>query len=345
MAGETLDTVDRTLLEELQRRFPLDHRPFEVLGEKLGTSEQDCLQRIIRLKAHGTIRRIGGLFDAAALGYHEALLALRVPTSRLDEAAALLGQYPGVSSVQARNDPFNLWAAIAVPPTDGLEQVARTLEALLKGEEAIALPVLRVYKAGADPDLSGLDTLVESGHPSTAQTLPRPVLSDGDLRCIRLLQDDLPLLELPFAVWAEHVELTEDELFSWIKRMEHVGILRRMAAVLPPRRTSRSIMTTLVWQVPSERVDAVGARMALIREVSYCCRRPIGSSWPYPLFTGIQTDTETGWMAVVQRIQEQVGSFPHKHFFSVKDYKKSRVLYFDPALETWWREVGSRAEV
>ncbi len=345
MTSPTLDPVDRMLLEELERHLPLDHRPFEVLAEKVTISEQDCLERVIRLKAHGAIRRIGGLFDAGALGYHEALLAMRVPSGRLDDAAAVLARYPGASSVQARNDPFNLWCALAVPPVDGLEQVARTLETLLKAEETIVLPPLRVYKAGTDLDLGGLDGAVEDGEPPTSRVLPRFALSEADIRVIRLLQEDLPLLELPFAVWAEQIESTEDELFAWIKRMEHVGVLRRMAAILPPRPSGRPITTTLVWQIPGERVDMIGAQMALIREVGYCCQRPVGPAWPYPLFTGIQTETETGWMEVVQRIQERIGPYPHKHFFSLKTYKKSRVTYFDPFLETWWREVGSRAEV
>ena len=53
---QTFDDTDKALLTELQKRFPIDHRPFQVLGEKLGLSEQDCLERITRLKANQVIR-------------------------------------------------------------------------------------------------------------------------------------------------------------------------------------------------------------------------------------------------------------------------------------------------
>jgi hypothetical protein len=85
--------------------------------------------------------------------------------------------------------------------------------------------------------------------------------------------------------------------------------------------------------------------MALFREVSHCYRRPVYPSWPYPLFTMIHAETHSACMDVVKRIEERVGRFPHKSLFSTKEYKKVRVKYFTPELDTWWRDVGSRVAV
>ena len=91
-----------------------------------------------------------------------------------------------------------------------------------------------------------------------------------------------------------------------------------------------------------EQADPCGEQMALFREVSHCYRRPVYPNWPYPLFTMIHAETYTACMDVVKRIEERIGQFPHKSLFSTKEYKKTRVKYFTPALDTWWSEVGSK---
>lgn len=342
-----LDETDRALLEDIQRFVPLDHRPFEILAEKLGILEQDYVARLARLKEQQVIRRISGVFDAAALGYQSALVAMRLSPSRVDEAAEIVCRHPGVSSCQQRNDVFNLWFAIALPPSDSLEQIVQILEALVKPDETILLPTLHIYKIGPDAELVAQELLLESQPLQDTQRRlsPRPVLSERDIRLIRLLQEDLPLLELPFAVWAEQAETTEDELFGWAKKMEHLGYLRRFSAVTAPRQPGFPASATVVWQVPKEQVEAIGERISLIREVGYCCRRPVSPSWPYALFTLIHAETDAGCMESVRRIEEHAGQFPHKHLFSMKEYKRARLLYFDPALDTWWKDIGSQVEV
>src|SRR3989338_4537041 len=122
-ATQTFDDVDKALLTEVQKRFPVDHRPFQILGEKLGISEQECLARVARLKETRVIRQLSAIFDTRALGYQGTLAAMRVDAARVDEAAEVVNRHPGVSHNYRRNDPFNIWFTIAVPPSDSLEQV------------------------------------------------------------------------------------------------------------------------------------------------------------------------------------------------------------------------------
>ena len=345
---ETFDDVDKALLTEAQKRFPVDHRPFQALGEKLGISEQECLQRVGRLKDSKVIRQLSAIFDTRTLGYQSTLAAMKVDPARADEAAEVINQHPGVSHNYKRNDPFNIWFTVAVPPNDSLEQVVNILHALARADETIRLPTLRLYKIGVKLDLTGQDSGLESQediYDEARRMASKPPLTEQDIRFIRILQEDLPLLELPYAVWAEQAEATEEELFAWAKRMEHLGYMRRFAAILHHRNAGFLANAMVVWQVPQEQVDAVGEQMARFREVSHCYRRPVYPSWPYPLFTMIHAQTYSGCMDIVKRIEEQVGQFPHKNLFSTKEYKKVRVKYFTPALDTWWREVGSKVSL
>jgi DNA-binding Lrp family transcriptional regulator len=154
------------------------------------------------------------------------------------------------------------------------------------------------------------------------------------------MQEDLPLVEMPYAVWAEQAEISEQELFAWAKEMERLGYMRRFAAILHHRNAGFLANAMVVWQVPDEQVDAVGEQMARFREVSHCYRRPVYPHWPYPLFTMIHAATYSDCMDVVRRIEEQAGAFPHKNLFSSKEYKKTRVKYFTPELDDWWKRHG-----
>jgi len=235
-----------------------------------------------------------------------------------------------------------------VPPTDSLEQVVNILHALAKAEETIILPTLRLYKIGVKLDLTGKEESLESQediYDEKRRMMTKPPLTESDIRFIRILQEDLPLLEMPYAVWAEQAESTEEELFAWAGRMEHLGYMRRFAAILHHRNAGFLANAMVVWQVPPAQVDVVGEQMALFREVSHCYRRPVYPSWPYPLFTMIHAQTYSACMDVVKRIEERVGQFPHKNLFSTQEYKKVRVKYFTPELDAWWRDVGSRVQL
>jgi len=345
---QTFDDVDKALLTEVQKLFPVEHRPFETLGQKLNISEQECLERITRLKATKVIRQLSAIFDTRSLGYQSTLAAMKVDSARVDEAAEVINQHPGVSHNYKRNDPFNVWFTVAVPPSDSLEHVVKILHTLAGADEIIILPTLRLYKIGVKMDLTGQEAALENPddiYNEQRRMSAKPALTEQDIRLIRIMQEDLPLMELPYAVWAEQAETTEEELFAWARKMEHLGYMRRFAAILHHRNAGFKANAMVVWQVPPEQVDTAGEQMALFREVSHCYRRPVYPSWPYPLFTMIHAETYSGCMEVIKRIQDRVGQFPHKNLFSTKEYKKIRVKYFTPELDHWWSQVGSKVIV
>ncbi len=59
---QDLDAVDRRLLTLAQKEFPLASKPYEIFGQQLGISEQECLHRIGRPKAGHILRQGGAVF-------------------------------------------------------------------------------------------------------------------------------------------------------------------------------------------------------------------------------------------------------------------------------------------
>ena len=90
-----MDELDRRLLNEVQRQVPLVREPFAQLASLLGSDEGTILRHVAALRqGEAVIREISGIFDAAALGYHQALVAMRVPPERLDQAGSAVAGWP-----------------------------------------------------------------------------------------------------------------------------------------------------------------------------------------------------------------------------------------------------------
>jgi len=141
-----VDDLDRRLLNIIQTDFPITPRPYRVLGERLGITEVEALDRVRRLKESGIIRRIGPSFDTRKLGHASILAAARVPAERLDEVAGVISSFPEVTHNYGREAEYNLWFTLVCR---NAEQIERTLEEI-KSRTGIsdihALPSERVFK-------------------------------------------------------------------------------------------------------------------------------------------------------------------------------------------------------
>ncbi|MCH7607942.1 MAG: Lrp/AsnC family transcriptional regulator, partial [Chloroflexi bacterium] len=68
-----IDLTDRKLMNLIQSRFPMTERPYLDLANELGTSEEDVLARLGRLRKANIVRQIGAIFDTRRLGYKTTL--------------------------------------------------------------------------------------------------------------------------------------------------------------------------------------------------------------------------------------------------------------------------------
>jgi Transcriptional regulators len=56
-----MDEIDKKILNILQKEFPLEERPFQIVAERCGLTEEEALSRIQKMKDDGIIRRIGAV--------------------------------------------------------------------------------------------------------------------------------------------------------------------------------------------------------------------------------------------------------------------------------------------
>ncbi|HVI49603.1 MAG TPA: Lrp/AsnC family transcriptional regulator [Candidatus Sulfotelmatobacter sp.] len=138
-----LDCLDRRLLDEFQRDFPLDPRPYAVLGERLGVDEETVRQRLERLKASGSISRVGAVFKPHAVGA-STLAALAVPPADLERVAAIVSAMPEVNHNYQREHDFNLWFVVCAADEAAVRRTLREIRRQT-GLEPLDLPLLEDF--------------------------------------------------------------------------------------------------------------------------------------------------------------------------------------------------------
>lgn len=343
-----LSSLDAAILDAVQQGVPIALRPFAVIGERLRLPEDTVITCIRRLKSeHPIIRQISAIFDTRALGYASALVAARCDRDRLDEAATVINTHPGVSHNYGRDHAFNLWYTLAVPPGSrlGLDGTIQRLHELSGALSTRKMQTLRVFKIGVRLDVRG-DRAPDSQAPTDAydeddQLEARSYgLSDADIRAVRALQLDLPLVPSPFEVLAAEVGMTAADLVAAANRFLERKQMRRFAAVLHHREAGFMFNCMGVWNVPDDRAEEVGRVMAAFDAVSHCYLRPRFDDWPYNLFTMVHGRSREDCLSVLDAIARATGIRERDGLWSTKEYKKIRIRYFTPETGEWEARYG-----
>ena len=111
----SMDNVDRDLINLMQSGFPMESRPYEVIGDQLGISEDEVLERVSRLKSIGVIRRIGANVNPRSIGYTSTLCAAHVPADQIEDFVEEVNRHPGVTHNYERDHHYNVWFTFIAP--------------------------------------------------------------------------------------------------------------------------------------------------------------------------------------------------------------------------------------
>jgi DNA-binding Lrp family transcriptional regulator len=330
MQLQTIDSLDKQILNEIQWQFPLVSRPFLEISKRYNVSEDEVLERIRILKRTGLIRQINAIFDTRRLGYKSTLVAFSVLQDRLDQVANEVNSHPGVSHNYERNHEYNMWFTLAVPPSGDMK---RDLEHMASQDGVIkyrVLPTLKLYKIGVKLDVLNQDP----SDPQPTEELKtvsqaKFTATDLDKRFIRVLQGDIEITSEPFKKSARALGITTDQLFEKAREYEQIGVMRRFAAILRHRDAGFSANGMVVWSVPDDKIDEVGYKIAAFPQVSHCYRRPVFSDWPFNLFSMVHARTLQAAENIAETMSSVVKIQEYSILFSTREFKKQRVKYFE----------------
>jgi DNA-binding Lrp family transcriptional regulator len=144
-----------------------------------------------------------------------------------------------------------------------------------------------------------------------------------DLKLLKAAQDGITLVERPYLALGEKVGLSEDEVISRLKNLEAQGVIRRFAATIGHRALGILANAMIVWRVPAEDVERVGAIFAASEEVSHCYERATTEDWPYNLYTVVHSRSKEECLRIASDLSRDSGINDYHVLFSEREYKKT----------------------
>ena len=138
-----LTALEKCLLNEYQRGFPLCPEPYAEIAAQLGVSEADVIRTLESLQRRGFVSRVGPVFASQRAGA-STLAALAVPEDRLESVADQVSAYAEVNHNYQREHAWNLWFVVTAPDQQRVEQVLADIEAVT-GLPLLNLPLQRAF--------------------------------------------------------------------------------------------------------------------------------------------------------------------------------------------------------
>jgi DNA-binding Lrp family transcriptional regulator len=150
MSAAHLDATDKAILRAVQSKLPIDERPFAKLGQELGLSEQEVLERLAAMKASGVIRRIGGNFTSSALGFASTLCAAQVPEEKFEQFVAAVNAFHGVTHNYRRGHAYNVWFTFIAESMEVIEANLAKIAQDTGVSEICSMPAKEMFKIKVD---------------------------------------------------------------------------------------------------------------------------------------------------------------------------------------------------
>ncbi len=138
-----LSALEKCLLNEYQRDFPLCASPFALIADQQGVTEEEVIETLEALQQRGLISRVGPVFAPLRAGA-STLAALSVPGDELQRVADIISHFEEVNHNYEREHMFNLWFVVTASDE---AHVQRVLDAIEKetGLEILKLPLERSF--------------------------------------------------------------------------------------------------------------------------------------------------------------------------------------------------------
>ena len=321
-----LDPTDFSLLNDWQRDFPLQPRPYAHIGACRGLSVDQVLARYRRLERDGLISRIGAVFAPRRLGA-SALAALAVPPERLEEVAARVSREPAVNHNYQREHPYNLWFVLTAASEAGLQAVVAGI-VRDTGFVPIVLPMEEEFHIDLGFDLRT--------RPAVARRVPVSPhfapsgLSGSAQALIQALQGGLELVPAPFAALGARAGCDEASTLAQLGAWVESGLIRRFGVIVHHHELGFEANAMCVWDVSDERVSALGRALAAEPAVTLCYRRRRAlPHWRYNLYCMIHGREREEVLAIRKALQQRLGldACPHAVLFSTRRYKQTGAQY------------------
>jgi DNA-binding Lrp family transcriptional regulator len=125
-----LDAIDRAIINQLQKGFPISERPYREAAQSLGIGEAELIQRLRTMLDDKRLSRFGPLYHAERMGGGLSLCAMAIPEQDFDKVAEQVNRFPEVAHNYARDHDLNMWFVLATETPQRIHEVLEEIQAL-----------------------------------------------------------------------------------------------------------------------------------------------------------------------------------------------------------------------
>ncbi|MEN9479788.1 MAG: hypothetical protein RLZZ298_1183 [Pseudomonadota bacterium] len=151
-------------------------------------------------------------------------------------------------------------------------------------------------------------------------------MDELDRALIVATQAGLPLVARPYALIAEQLAISEDEVMARLQGLLTSGMIRRIGAVPNHYAIGWTANGMTVWDVADEQVDQLSVLVGALPFVTHCYRRPRAlPAWPYNLFAMVHGSSRDECSAKAEEIRLLLGAACRANdiLYSTKILKKT----------------------
>jgi len=158
------------------------------------------------------------------------------------------------------------------------------------------------------------------------------VLTETDRELIAVIQDGLPLVAHPYAAIGEQLGLSETAVIKRLEVLQSAGLIKRMGVVVKHRALGYRANAMVVWDIPDDQVERIGALLADEVCVTLCYQRPRRlPAWRYNLFCMIHGRERD---SVLRRLEQIISCYglekiPYNVLFSGRSFKQRGARYVE----------------
>lgn len=125
-----MDAIDRAIINQLQKGFPISERPYREAAQSLGIGEAELIQRLRTMLDDKRLSRFGPLYHAERMGGGLSLCAMAIPEQDFDKVAEQVNRFPEVAHNYARDHDLNMWFVLATETPQRIHEVLEEIQAL-----------------------------------------------------------------------------------------------------------------------------------------------------------------------------------------------------------------------
>ncbi len=152
---QNMDSIDRIILNYIQKQFPISERPYFKIANDLHLDENDVKNRIKNLYENGYIIKIIPKFSTRFYEkYERALVAMKIKENEIERAVQVINSFENITHNYLREHEYNVWFTVSGKNADEIKELVEKISKELDVKDYMILKSVKTLKLDTEFEVS-----------------------------------------------------------------------------------------------------------------------------------------------------------------------------------------------